>query len=322
MFKDSAWVNRYYILIAHAKARVKVEGYTEKHHIIPKCMGGTDDESNLATLTAREHLIAHRILVRCCAKEFYKKLLFALWAMATLKNKHSTGKRIHLTSRQYAKLREEYFLSRRGIPLSADVKAKISKTLTGNKIPLRVIEKRSATLARNIKSGKTKITRNKLTEDQKISRSKKIAETFTEDKRKIAAGKMLATKAAWSEEERASYSKKLSNVNTGKTRSKEQCANISAGLLASDYIPSAETKTKIGDAQRGKIKDPVTKFILKAPCGQIIERLSKAEDVCKEFNIGIKYLYLSLKKKLPIQSGKAKGWQLLSKTRIKSIDLA
>ena len=38
--------------------------YTEKHHIIPKCMGGTNDKSNLVKLTAREHYIAHKLLTK------------------------------------------------------------------------------------------------------------------------------------------------------------------------------------------------------------------------------------------------------------------
>ena len=38
--------------------------YTEIHHIIPKCMGGTDDKSNLVKLTAREHYIAHKLLTK------------------------------------------------------------------------------------------------------------------------------------------------------------------------------------------------------------------------------------------------------------------
>ncbi|AFN37507.1 homing endonuclease [Vibrio phage TCU_VP02_YC] len=37
-------------------------GYSEVHHIIPRCMGGSDDESNLIRLTAREHFIAHVLL--------------------------------------------------------------------------------------------------------------------------------------------------------------------------------------------------------------------------------------------------------------------
>lgn len=40
----------------------KLEGYYELHHIIPRCLGGTDDTSNLVLLTAREHYIAHLLL--------------------------------------------------------------------------------------------------------------------------------------------------------------------------------------------------------------------------------------------------------------------
>lgn len=36
--------------------------YTEEHHIIPKCMGGTNDDSNLIKLSGQEHYEAHRIL--------------------------------------------------------------------------------------------------------------------------------------------------------------------------------------------------------------------------------------------------------------------
>lgn len=50
-------------LIDRAKNR-KLECYTEKHHIVPKCLGGSDDKSNIAELTAREHFIAHQLLVK------------------------------------------------------------------------------------------------------------------------------------------------------------------------------------------------------------------------------------------------------------------
>ena len=40
------------------------EVYTEKHHIVPKCMEGTNEKSNLTVLTAREHFLVHYILTR------------------------------------------------------------------------------------------------------------------------------------------------------------------------------------------------------------------------------------------------------------------
>ena len=33
------------------------EEYYENHHILPKCLGGSDDPQNLIKLTAREHFL-------------------------------------------------------------------------------------------------------------------------------------------------------------------------------------------------------------------------------------------------------------------------
>ena len=37
--------------------------YKERHHIVPKCLGGTNDEDNLIDLYADEHFIAHKLLM-------------------------------------------------------------------------------------------------------------------------------------------------------------------------------------------------------------------------------------------------------------------
>ena len=50
-------------LIYRGKNRV-LEAYTEKHHVIPKCMGGSDEENNLVNLTPEEHYLAHQLLVK------------------------------------------------------------------------------------------------------------------------------------------------------------------------------------------------------------------------------------------------------------------
>lgn len=50
-------------LIERAKIR-KLAGYVERHHIIPKCIGGLNDNNNIAILTAREHFIAHLLLTK------------------------------------------------------------------------------------------------------------------------------------------------------------------------------------------------------------------------------------------------------------------
>ena len=40
------------------------EGYSEEHHITPKSLGGSDSKDNLVRLTAREHYLAHYLLMK------------------------------------------------------------------------------------------------------------------------------------------------------------------------------------------------------------------------------------------------------------------
>lgn len=51
-------------LIERAVARGRPDGYSERHHIVPKCMGGGDAKDNLVRLTAEEHYVAHQLLVK------------------------------------------------------------------------------------------------------------------------------------------------------------------------------------------------------------------------------------------------------------------
>lgn len=68
----------YDMLIDRARNR-EIQIYTERHHIVPRCMGGSDELSNLVRLTPEEHFIAHQILVKMYPRE--GKLKFALQAM-------------------------------------------------------------------------------------------------------------------------------------------------------------------------------------------------------------------------------------------------
>jgi hypothetical protein len=54
---------RYLRFINFLKTKVRVNGeYTEKHHITPKSMMGSNESDNLVKLTPREHYIAHLML--------------------------------------------------------------------------------------------------------------------------------------------------------------------------------------------------------------------------------------------------------------------
>lgn len=52
----------------------KINGYHELHHIIPKCLGGSNERSNLVMLTAKEHYIAHKLLCEIYPENYHLKI--------------------------------------------------------------------------------------------------------------------------------------------------------------------------------------------------------------------------------------------------------
>ena len=76
-------------LIEHAKNKNSVydSSMHHRHHILPRCLGGGDDERNLVIMTFREHFIAHLILCKLYPTNY--KIRFAMDAMFSLQ-KYST----------------------------------------------------------------------------------------------------------------------------------------------------------------------------------------------------------------------------------------
>ena len=64
MFIENKYTRWYNNIIDAARLRVLADTYTEKHHIIPRCLGGTNSHDNLVTLTAREHFVCHLLLTK------------------------------------------------------------------------------------------------------------------------------------------------------------------------------------------------------------------------------------------------------------------
>lgn len=309
--KYSLW---YCNLIKKAKNRLKIDGYSERHHIIPRSLGGMNTTENLALLTGREHLIAHKLLVRITAGDFRKKMLGALWAMASMRNKFSKDRAL-LSSREFDTLRKDFFESRRGNKHTASTKEKLRKANLGKKVPKEVIQKRSRTLKANLASGGTVVNRKKISPEKMILRNRKYSESMTDSKRKASVEKAQETRAAWSQDFRDAYAKNLSQKNRHRVRTTEQRQNIVTGLLARNYSHSAQTRKKIGESTRGTKRETVMAFVIKDPTGQILRLSGKAKDVCETLGIGVKYFYLSLKLQKDIQRGPGAGFQLLQKTR-------
>lgn len=103
MNKYTKWYNQ---ITDRARNRT-MEGYTERHHIKPRSLSGTDDVDNLVELTAREHFICHWLLVKMTTGEDHYKMLNALRMMRAEKpgqQRYETA----ITSRVYESIKQEY----------------------------------------------------------------------------------------------------------------------------------------------------------------------------------------------------------------------
>lgn len=89
------------ILDTRGRFGIPKEEYKERHHIIPKCMGGTNDEENLIDLYAREHFVAHQLIAS--ENPSCNALHYALWNMANMTG--ATGERYKLTPEEYENIR-------------------------------------------------------------------------------------------------------------------------------------------------------------------------------------------------------------------------
>lgn len=99
--------NKWYDQIINNGLTEKLPGY-ERHHILPKSLGGNNKKDNLVYITAREHFICHWLLTKIYPTgEEHWKMLNALRIMRA-ENKNQQRYDTKITSRVYAKLKEEY----------------------------------------------------------------------------------------------------------------------------------------------------------------------------------------------------------------------
>lgn len=93
----------YYRIVENARRRLAVPDYVERHHIIPKSIGGNNEANNIVILTAREHFVCHRLLVKMTQDTSRQKMAYALLCMMQQKNQFQN--RYTVSSHTYEILR-------------------------------------------------------------------------------------------------------------------------------------------------------------------------------------------------------------------------
>jgi hypothetical protein len=110
-------------------------GYIEKHHIVPKCLGGKNKKSNIVSLTAKEHYICHKLLCEIYPNE--NKLKYAFWRMCNVANNEYQERNYKVSAKVYSRIKNEISLitSKRVKNYSVEIRKligeKVSKKLKG-----------------------------------------------------------------------------------------------------------------------------------------------------------------------------------------------
>lgn len=105
IFIDNKYTKWYFSIITSSKSRIPEPNlYYEKHHIIPKSLGGDNNKSNLTLLTAKEHFICHLLLVKMTAGHNQRKMSFASNMMLRGNNRYIPSGRIYqMIKEQFSK---------------------------------------------------------------------------------------------------------------------------------------------------------------------------------------------------------------------------
>ena len=283
--------------------------YLETHHIIPKCMNGSNQVENLVNLPAREHFICHLLLPK-----IYKgtEFEYPLWTAAhrfvygnDMKNK------IKITSNQYKIIKENFSKLKseankgEGNPCYGRIWTREQRANMSQKMKGRTLEEK-------IGKERADISKKKMSESQKKRKNHRRGFKHTLETRQKMSNSQKGLKRA--ESYRIYISKRMKGntygtVNKGRKMSKEFCLKISLarkgkpGVNKGKKLPSQsketiekrrqtildlhrkcseETKLKMGN----KARELRSKLVLCVETGIIFDGYMKAAFITKIKNIG------------------------------------
>ena len=205
----------YHQLIHNAQHRILSRNiYVERHHIVPLSLKGADIESNIVSLTAKEHFVAHHLLWKIHRNREMTKAFMLMCSVRRNGIKYTVyAKDYQLLKEDNRKFRSEFMTGRPGNNLGKTLpqewRDNISKGLTGrpggnngskgfkgkhhteeNKKAMSERRKGVGThftphseetrqMMRENRKGKTKTP---WTEERKAARRKLLAEKFSKEK--------------------------------------------------------------------------------------------------------------------------------------------
>lgn len=234
MNKYEKWYNQ---ITARGQTRA-TDQRTESHHIIPKCLGGSDDPKNLTNVTLREHFICHWLLTKIHKGKHRHQMLKALWMMRA-ENQNQKRYKNKITSRVYAKLKEEYSVlqSQRvsgennpmwGRTQSEKARVLISQKNTGKKLTEEQIAKQVAAQTGRKRKPFSDEWLDKMSKNHK-SKQPGFDGSLKEETKKKIGDKIRGRKQTAEEKARRSA------ANMGKVKPKKLCLHCNQLIAVNGY---------------------------------------------------------------------------------------
>lgn len=103
---------KWYINIIQNRLNNPANGYVESHHILPRSLGGGDNNDNLVNLTPKEHFIVHQLLPRFITGQGRYKMIHAASCMF-MKSKFTDSRYINSNLYAYIKPQLSGIVSKR-----------------------------------------------------------------------------------------------------------------------------------------------------------------------------------------------------------------
>lgn len=199
MYLQNKYSKWYFNIIDRSKNRILEKSvYTEKHHIIPKSLGGSDANDNIAVLTGREHFICHLLLPKFTTGAARAKMIYAAWRMCCCGSRLNKGFKI--SSSTYESIRQK--------------RSEHLRSLKGQNSPM--FGKKTGRTSSDF----TKEWREKISAAQKgkVPWNKGIPRTDEEKAKMSSARKLKASDPTWNIRPkcRPEKAQKIKEANTGK----------------------------------------------------------------------------------------------------------
>ena len=235
MNKYTRWYNQ---IVEQAQNRI-TEGYTERHHIQPRSLGGADTPDNLVNLTAREHFVCHWLLTKMTAGEDRYKMLNALRMMRAEKHGQQryataiTGRVYESIKQEYARLQSERIRGEKnpmyGRTHTEEAKRAIKEKNTGKKLTEEQVARQVAAQTGRKRSPFSEEWRDKMSESKQGEKNNRYGIQVSEETKQKIREKAIGRK------QREETVRKKADAIRGKSKPKKLCPHCEEMIAVNTY---------------------------------------------------------------------------------------